>query len=176
MSTRRKRGLATAAVVLGLVLGGCAAQPGAAAVVDGQRIGENQVARAVADFTAVTGQPVDTQAMLSTLIIAPILLDVAAQGGVAASDAEAVALLDGQAQALGRTAPEEGYGEGVIQVAKMTIVNQGLMTAPNAQELVGQVNERVAQADIEVSPRYGDFDPNIGQIVTEPLPWIAPGQ
>lgn len=175
-STRLKRGLAAAAVVAGLVLGGCSAQPGAAAVVDGQRISENEVAQAVADFTAITGQPVDAPTMLGTLIVAPILLGAAAENGVAASRAEAIALLDQQAAALERPVPEDGYGDGVIKVAQMTIVNQGLQAVPDAQSVIMDINQRVATADVEVSPRYGQFDPAVAAVTAEALPWIATAQ
>ncbi len=171
-STRLGRGIAAAALLAGLALGGCSAQPGAAAVVDGERISENQLARAVADFSAVTGQQVDGATMLGTLVVAPVLIDVAAEHGVAASDDQAAELLDRQAEATGLPVPEEGYGEGVLQVAKMTIVNQGLSAAPDASAAMEEISTRIAEADVEVSPRYGEFDPS-GQIVATPLPWIA---
>ena len=122
----------------------------------------------------VTGQPVDAPMMLGTLIVAPIMVDVAAGHGIAASDAEAAALLDQQAELNDREAPEE-YSDGVLQVATMTLVNQGLSQASDPQGVIDEINERVDNADVEVSPRYGNFDPS-GQIVAEPLPWIAPGQ
>ena len=175
-STTLRRGLAAVAVLAGLVVSGCGTHPGAAAVVDGQRISENEVARAIEDFTAVTGQPVDAPMMLGTLIVAPIMVDVAAQHGVAASDAEAAALLDEQAQLNDREAPED-YSQGVLQVATMTIVQQGLAQASDPEGVVNEITERINSADVEVSPRYGTFDPSGGQIATEPLPWIAaPGQ
>ena len=89
-----RRGLAAVAVLTGLAVSGCGAHPGAAAVVNGERISENEVARAIEDFTMVTGQPVDAPMMLGTLIVAPIMVDVAAGHGIAASDAEAAALLE----------------------------------------------------------------------------------
>lgn len=131
-STTLRRGLAAVAVLSGLVVSGCGTHPGAAAVVDGQRISENEVARAIEDFTAVTGQPVDAPMMLGTLIVAPIMVEVAAQHGVAASDAEAAALLDEQAEFNDREAPDD-YSQGVLQVATMTIVQQGLAQASDPE-------------------------------------------
>lgn len=164
--------MTAAALLAALTLGGCAAQPGAAAVVDGQRITENELARAVSDFAAVTGQQVDGATMLGTLVVAPLLIEVGAANGVGASVDEATALLDQQAEVSGLTAPEDGYGPGVIQVAQMTIVSQGLNASPAGAAAAQEINERVAQADVEVSPRYGEFDPS-GQIVPQPLPWIT---
>jgi len=140
-------------------------------VVNGERISENEVARAIEDFTTVTGQPVDAPMMLGTLIVAPIMVDVAAEHGVAASDAEAAALLDQQAELNNLEAPED-YSDGVLQVARMTLINQGLSQASDPQAVVDEINQRVDNADVEVSPRYGNFDPS-GQIIAEPLPWIA---
>lgn len=172
--TRLSRGIAAAAVLAGLALGGCSAQPGAAAVVDGERITENELARAVEDFAAVTGQQVEAAVMLGTLVVAPSLIEVGAEHGVGASEEEAATLLDRQAEMAGLPVPD-GYGDGVLQVARMTIVQQGLSTAPDASVAAEKINERVSQIDVDVSPRYGEFDPS-GQIVQEPLPWIASQQ
>ncbi|WP_413451177.1 hypothetical protein AA0Y32_00045 [Georgenia phoenicis] len=171
-STRLSRGIAAAALLTALTLGGCSANPGAAAVVDGERITETELQRAVSDFAAVTGQQVDAAAMLGTLVVAPVLIEVGSSFGIGASEDEAVALLDQQAEAAGLTAPEDGYGSGVIDVALMTLVNQRLATAPDGSRAAEEINERISQAVVEVSPRYGDFDPS-GQIVPQTLPWIA---
>jgi len=174
-STRLSRGIAAAALLAGLALGGCSANPGAAAVVDGQRISEEELARTVADFSTVVGQPVEARQLLGTLIVAPAILEVAADYGVAASDEEAAQLLDGQLEAAGETPPEE-YSDGVIQVAKVVIVNQQMMMAPDANAAIEEVNARIAEADIEVSPRYGEFDPAAGEVLADELPWIVSGQ
>ncbi|MBD8062542.1 hypothetical protein [Oceanitalea stevensii] len=171
-STRLSRGIAAATLLTALALGGCSAHPGAAAVVDGERITEAELARAVSDFAAVTGQQVDSVAMLGTLVVAPVLIEVGAEHGVGASEDEAVALLDQQAEVSGLTAPEDGYGSGVIDVARMTLVNQRLAAAPEGAAATQAITERISEAEVEVSPRYGEFDPS-GQIVPQALPWIA---
>jgi len=172
-STRLSRGIAAAALLSALALGGCGAHPGAAALVNGERISENELDRAVEDFAAVTGQEVDAPTMLSTLVVAPIILDVAAEFGVAASDEQAAALLDRQAEASGLPVPEDGYGTGVLDIAKMTIVNQEMSISPVGAPAMETVSVRIAEADVDVNPRYGEFDP-AGQVVPEALPWIAP--
>lgn len=174
-STRLSRGIAAAGLVAALALGGCGAHPGSAAVVDGERISESDLDRAVADFAAVTGQQIDSPTMLSTLVVAPMILDVAAEYGVAASDDEASALLDRQAEASGLPVPEDGYGSGVLQIAKMTIVNQTMSVSPDGNAAMGDVNTRITEADVEINPRYGEFDPS-GQVVPQALPWIEVGQ
>lgn len=173
-SRKLTRGLAAAAAVAGLTLAGCSANPGAAAIVDGHRITEGHLATAVTDFAAVTGQPVDTGAMLGTLIVSPIILDVAAEYGIAASDEEASALLDQQVVVSGTAITDEPYGAGVLDVARIAIVNQGLMATPAGIEAQQQIAERIASADVEVSPRYGSFDP-AGAVVPSEFPWIADG-
>lgn len=170
-STRLSRGIAAAALLSALALGGCGAHPGTAAIVDGEQISENELDRAVTDFAAVTGQQIDSPTMLSTLVVAPMILDVAAEYGVAASDDEASALLDRQAEASGLPVPEDGYGTGVLQIAKMTIVNQTMSTSPEGGAAMEDVNARITEADVEVNPRYGEFD-ETGQVVPQPLPWV----
>ncbi len=169
--TSTRRSIAAAALLAGLVLGGCSAQPGAAAVVNGERISENELDRALIDFAAVTGQEVEPAAMLGTLVVAPVILQAAADHGVAASDDEAAELLDRQAELAGLT-PPESYGHGVLQVAKMTVVNQDMAASPAGAEAIQAVNEGIAQAEIEVSPRYGEFDATTGQVLPQQLPWI----
>ncbi|MCM3662429.1 hypothetical protein M3148_15725 [Georgenia satyanarayanai] len=171
-STRLSRGIAAATLLAALALGGCSAHPGAAAVVDGERITEAELARAVSDFAAVTGQEVDSVAMLGTLVVAPVLIEVGAEHGVGASEDEAVALLDQQAEVAGLTTPKDGYGSGVIDVARMTLINQRLAQAPEGAAAAQAITERISEAEVEVSPRYGEFDPS-GQIVPQALPWIA---
>lgn len=173
-SRKLTRGLAAAAAVAGLTLAGCGANPGAAAVVDGHRITEGHLAGAVADFAAVTGQPVDTGAMLGTLIVSPIILGVGAEYGVAASDEEAAALLDQQVLVSGTAITDEPYGDGVLDVARIAIVNQGLMASPAGVDAQQQIAERIAAADVEISPRYGDYA-EAGAVVPSQFPWIAGG-
>lgn len=173
-SRKLARGIAAAALV-GLTLAGCGANPGAAAVVDGERITESHVAQSVADFSAITGQQVDASAMLSTLIVSPIILDVAEEHGIAASDQEAAALLEQQAVVSGTALPDEDYGEGVLDVARIAIVQQALAAVPAGQEAQVQISERIASADVEVSPRYGEFDPR-GSITPSERPWLAAPQ
>lgn len=166
------RGAAAAAALLGLTLAGCGANPGAAAVVNGQRITENELAAASADFAAVTGEPVEPAQMLGTLVVVPLILDVAQGLGVAATDDEAADLLDQQAEAVGVTPPEEPYSEGVLDIARLAIVNQTLAASPAGMEAQAEIGAAIAEADVEVSPRYGEYDPS-GAVVPTAFPWIV---
>ncbi|WP_331238396.1 hypothetical protein [Georgenia sp. MJ170] len=164
--------MAAATLVAGLTLAGCSGNPGAAAVVDGNEVTESQLAEAVADFAAITGQPVEPTAMLGTLVVGPIIFDVAQEYGVAASDEESAALLDQQIVASGTPLFEEPYSGGVLDVARIAIVNQTLMASPAGAEAQAAIGERIATADVEVSSRYGEFDPR-GTVVPTQFDWIA---
>lgn len=165
------RALAGLAVV-GMVVAGCSAHPGAAAVVDGQEISESHLAEAVRDFELVTGQAPEAVAMLSTLVVAPTILEAASEFGIGVSEQQAVELLDAQVEAGGRTPPADGYADGVVQVAQMTLLSQQVQSSPDAGEINDRIAERIAEADVEVNPRYGEITPD-GQIQPASYPWLT---
>lgn len=172
---RGARALAGLALA-GAALAGCSANPGAAAVVDGERISEAFLAEAVRDFETVTGQQTSAAQMISTLAVLPPILEVAEEAGIAASTAQGTLLLDAQIEQTGGTPPAGGYGGGVIQVAQMTLINQQLQGSPDAMAISQLINERLAEVDIELNPRYGELTPE-GQLVPPSYPWlVAPAE
>ncbi|MFC4554043.1 hypothetical protein [Georgenia faecalis] len=169
-----KRG---ARALVGLTLAGgllaaCSAHPGAAAVVDGEEISENFLADAVRDFEVVTGQPTSAAAMISTLAITPTMLDAAAEFGIGASEEEATALLDAQIETVGGTPPADGYAQGVIEIAQMTLVDQQIQFSEDGMAIGERIAERIAETDIELNPRYGEITAD-GNVVPPDYPWLA---
>ncbi|MEE6273122.1 hypothetical protein [Georgenia wangjunii] len=168
---RGARALAGVALA-GAALAGCSANPGAAAVVDGERISEAFLSEAVRDFELVTGQPTSAAAMISTLAVMPPILAVAEEAGIAVSTEQGAQLLDAQIEQAGGTPPAEGYGEGVIQIAQMTLVNQQIQTSPDAMMISEEIARRVSEADIELNPRYGELTAD-GQLTAPSYPWLV---
>lgn len=171
MPSRRARALGV--VTLGaLLLSGCSVQPGAAAVVEGRTIDQSEVERTQRDL-ALFSPGADPAALLSAIIVAPLFVRAAADNGVAVSEAQARAVIDNEAQALGLT-PAPQYGEGLVQVVRSSLAAQSLQSLENGEEVLAGIGEEIAELDVRVSPRYGTFDPAAGRVVPEPLPWIVP--
>ncbi len=178
VATRNRRYGRVAAVLTaaGVAVAGCAAQPGAAAVIDGQVLSETYLADAVSDYEALLGQPIPAGDMLSTLLVIPTLLEVGAEQGIGASREEAVELLDLQAEQTGVAPPTDGYADGLVDVAQLQLVNGQLGQAPEGATVMDELWQRIAAADIEVSPRYGSFElePGAGGAIVPPsFPWLA---
>lgn len=178
MATNNRRYGRFAAVLAaaGVAVAGCAAQPGAAAVIDGQVLSETYLADAVSDYEDLLGQPVPAGDMLSTLLVIPTLLEVGAEQGIGASREEAVELLDMQAEQTGVTPPADGYAEGLVDVAQLQLVNGQIGESPAGAEVMDELWQRIEAADVEVSPRYGSFElePGAGgAIVPQSFPWLA---
>lgn len=170
MAGSSKRKIAAAVVLAGIVGAGCSAQPGAAAVVDGERITEENLDATITDFQDVTGEPAEPAAMLGTLVVVPTLLDVGAEHGIAVSEQQATELLDAQAEQTGGEASDP-YADGAIQLAQMTLVQQEITELPDGQDVLEKAMGRIDEADIKVSPRYGEFQEN-GEVTPIDYPWL----
>ncbi|GIG38650.1 hypothetical protein [Cellulomonas phragmiteti] len=178
MAVRRTRGrvrVVAAAVVVGGVLAGCAGQPGAAAVVDGRTITTAELATAYEQLTPIFNGA-GPQDVLGVLITEPFAAQVAADEGVGVNDEQAMALLRQVAvQAVGeeRGAALE-FGPGAIAVARYSLAASALQDLPDAQGAAEAYQERVAAADIEVNPRYGEFTDDL--VVAPPAApsWVVP--
>src|SRR5690606_35979600 len=122
------------------------------------------------DFELVTGQPTSPAAMISTLAVLPPILEVAQEAGIAVSPQQGAELLTAQVEQGGGTAPEGGFGEGVVQIAQMTLINQQIQQSPDAMMIAEEIARRVSEADIEVNPRYGELSAD-GQLMAPSYPW-----
>lgn len=155
----RLLGIAASLTAAGLALTACSGQPGAAAVVDGQRISENDVAQTVEVWQPLLQERLSPAAMLAPMIQAPVLLDVAAEHGIGASVDDATQYLNDRAEQAQVTPPEE-YPNGALEVARMQIVVEVLNSGSvDPQQISADLTERLGELEVELSPRYGEWDP-----------------
>lgn len=165
--------LAVVPLALALLLGGCG-RPGTAAVVDGERITDAQLATLVADLERLTAPtpdaaPVAPSIALATFVQGPTIEEVGAEAGVATSDQQAIDLLDG---AAAQSSIETwDYSPELVQFARLALTRQALQADPEASTEVG---DRLAALDVELNPRFGTWD--AGQVTPTVWPWlITPG-
>ncbi len=147
--------VAAAAAVLALGLTGCAGQRGAAAIVDGDVISEAYLADTVADIAPFSGA--GPTSVLQALVVGPIWIDVASEAGFGASEQEARDLLEQLAADTGVDATDLDPGPGLLTIAQVTAVQDKANSGGEAPYLNMKVQQRVAAADIAVSPRYGEW-------------------
>lgn len=169
----RARGALAAIAVGTLVLTGCAQAPGTAAVVEGRVVADRDVQRTVQDLTEMLPNPLAAEQVLVGLIVGPFFVDAAAEHGVGVSDDEARALATQIAAGQEREVGE--LGRSTIDLLKFSLASEELSRLPDGAEIIRGIEEQVFSADIEVSPRYGEFT-ETGQIVAPSLPWIGEPQ
>ena len=177
VAVRRTRGrvrLVTTTVVVGGLLAGCTGQPGAAAVVDGRAISTAELATTyeqLGPFFPGAG----AQDVLAVLITEPFAAEVAADLGVGVNDQQALDLLRTVAdQALGEgEGARVEFGPGAVAVGRYSLVASALQEVPDPQAAVAEYQERVAAADIEVNPRFGELTDDL--VVAPPTTpsWIV---
>lgn len=147
------------ALLVGLLaLSACGTQPGAAAVVNGGTIAEQDVSEASTELGHVLAGQINPQAVLQILIVGPTAIQVAASNGMGISAAEAAEFLDNEALA-NEQEPAEEYSQSTLTVARYLLLDNMLRTSPDAAELSAELEERIAELDVELSPRYGEWTP-----------------
>ncbi len=171
MASVRARLVRVAGVVvaLGLVLGGCAGQPGAAAVVDGEAITEATLAATVEDLSAISELPPVT--VLQELIISPFLIEAAAEAGFGASEDEARAFLDDAAAGAGLDPADLEFGPGAILLGQRFAAQGKAQAAGRVTDVEAVATALIEAADVEVSPRYGQWE-DLG-ITYISRPWLV---
>lgn len=184
-TARRPRALtraAAATVTAGaLLLGGCAQGPGTAAVIDGRTISETTVQQTRAELDALLPSPIDPRTVVVALMVGPYFVAAAAENGVGVSEGEARRLAEQLAgssgpqpvegEPSGQQAPE--IGQGTLDVLRFSLASEQLARIPQAAEVIAEVEATVFEAGIDVSPRYGDLDPQTGQLVRPEMPWLG---
>ena len=160
----------TAVLVAALLLGGCAVRAGDAALVDGEPITEQLLAETVADLAAISEAP--PRNVLQALIVNQFWLEAAGEAGLGASEQEGRALLD---ELVAESAGEPGreYSPGIVAIARVLVAQRKAAESGQELELALAAAARLAEADIEVSPRYGAWS---GDVVAPVLPaWLVGG-
>lgn len=160
---RRRAAAATAVLALGgLGLAGCGAMagPGVAAVSQGQVITEKQVDDVMADFErAGAGGQIQRGAVVAVLAMRPVILEVAQASG----------------SVIGEDAVRAGLAEQLPGASEATIQFQQTQATGGAMDeaALGRFEQAMGSADIDVSPRYGSFDPQSGGFVASAPNWIG---
>jgi hypothetical protein len=161
-ASRALRGSLVAAVVAGvLAVSGCATAD-SAAVVDGERISEQELQEAVAQLnTAAPGANLDNRTALTLLLRAPFTTPIAAAAGKGLSDSQVLAAL--------RT---DDLNAAAIDIVRTSDAFNPQNPAVLSQEEQVQVLEEMEKADISVNPRYGKFDPRTFAVGETAVNWI----
>ena len=152
----------TLAVAASFTVSACGAGPGpgVAAVTDGQVIREADLDAIAADFAKVQGAQAPSRSdMVALLVARPYVMEALSGTGQALTE-------EGVRQLLSSELPEAS--DATVRYIQAATSQQRLDQASAAQ-----VQQAMASADIEVDPRYGEFDPNQG-IVQPQENWIAP--
>jgi hypothetical protein len=163
-----------AALALGVALltAGCGTtEANRAAVVDGRVISETTVQETMTQLNAMQ-PPLFQQALtptdtLTTLLRAPIAIDYLDGKGYIASESVAR-----------QAAAERGVddpGEGTLDVIRFATA----ISEANAEGAFGdtenlELSEALRQQDVEVNPRYGEFDPDTVAVTVTMPSWVTP--
>ncbi|MBC7290931.1 MAG: hypothetical protein H5T83_06295 [Actinotalea sp.] len=170
--TRRHAARTAVALAVGAVLlTGCAGAPGTAAVVDGRVITESALQRTTAELGRLVPQGIPAQQVLINLIAAPYLIDAAAEIGAGVSEAEARQLAEQLAAQAGLGEVPE-LGPGSLDVLRATLAQGKISQSQDPGAVFAEFEQELAEADVELSPRYGSFDLDAGGIVPTQRDWI----
>lgn len=164
--------IAATALAAALVLGGCTAQTGAAAVVDGDPISTATLDRTTRELNELF--TVDSRGVLTMLIISPAYLDAAAEHGVAKSRDEARSYLD-EVQAADPASEVDvaAFSDATLDIVRFDMAVRELSQLPTAQEIGAQVQERIGGLDVDVNPRFGDFSAEASTISPASHEWLV---
>lgn len=177
-TSRRRRlpVLLAAASLAAATLGGCAGQPGAAAIVDGNEITVAELQSATADLTPYL-QNVTQSSVLMVLVVAPTFERAAEDAGVGVSKQEASDLLEETAKSAADSgtvpARTTSFSDAAIEVVRFTIMQTNLSALPDGAAVTAQVTDELADLDAEVNPRYGTADFTTGSITPLAYPWLV---
>ncbi|MDD9206600.1 hypothetical protein PU560_08995 [Georgenia sp. 10Sc9-8] len=159
------------AAALGLALAGCSAAPGTAAVVDGERITVDDVNEAAADYEAISGQDVLPAAVAYSLVDARFINDVAADHGVAFSDAQVADFFAEQAAAAGGQMPADGLSDAFLELGRSLMISANLGAGESTETIVEDYSAARQAADVEMNPRYGQLVD--GQLAPVTHEWLV---
>jgi hypothetical protein len=135
--------IAAAAVAAVLAVSGCATAD-TAAIVNGQRITEQEVQEATSQITkAYPDSTLDSANALSSLVMAGFINQVADESGKGLSDSAAKA-------AVGEIVDPS---PATLELVKSSLASQQLSTIEQ-----GKVVELARKAEVTINPRYGTFD------------------
>lgn len=153
------------------VLAGCSVRPGAAAVVDGTVISQDELARAQEELAPLLSDP-SASSVLTVLIIVPVLVKAAEDHGVGVSVDAARKLLTSVAESAKITDVPD-YGDGAVAFARAQLANEALSKLDGAADIFNGLKEQFAASDVRVNPQYGTWDTPSQSVKALTFPWIA---
>ncbi|NLF05175.1 MAG: hypothetical protein GX593_09295 [Actinomycetales bacterium] len=167
-----RKSIAATALVAALVLGGCTAQIGAAAVVDGQAISTSTLDRTTRELNDLFS--VNTRDVLSMLIIAPSYLEGAAANGVAKSREQARDyLVELKVNDPTSGLDPAGFSDATLDLVRFDLALREMSTLANAQEIGVSIQEKVTALDVQVNPRFGEFSAEQSAITAVSPEWLV---
>lgn len=160
------------ALVAALALGGCAAERGAAAVVDGTPIPVSTVDRATRELNQIF--VVDPRGVVTLLVVAPSYLAEARDLGVATSHDEARAYFAQVAEGAGVDLDPAELSDASLEILGLALSEQRMAQLPEAPAAFERIQAAIANLDVEVSPRFGEFSLETLAVVPTTPDWILP--
>jgi hypothetical protein len=176
------------AALIGLALiasiTGCSARGGAAAVVDGERISEAEVAAVVSESQQTLREFGVTEVSLATLpnaavewlVRARILDRIAQEEGLEVTDGEIDSVVNQAEQDLGREEIQARLAASAVppsrirQYARSFVVQNKITQRVNGDEqaLTRLLADYSREFGVEISPRYGAWDAASGTLTASP--------
>jgi len=159
------------AVVVAASLAACSVHPGAAAIVDGTVISQDELETAQRELAPILSgaSPSD---VLGVLIAAPDYVQAASDNGVGVSIEDAEALLASVAPAdEGTSTP--AYSAGSIEVARFSLATSKLQALDGGDAILADALAKVGSRDVTVNPRYGTFAADTGRVTLVDPDWIV---
>lgn len=173
--SRSLRAIAALAIT-GLLLAGCATPPNTAAVVNGERWTETEVADALVELEPAFDS-FTTSMLVESLIQREILMPAADDLGMSVSQEEIDQVVETQWTSMGEPVPDSLSRSGEALIEFLLLANK-----VNYTELGVEVYQSylvaLETADVQVNPRFGtlDQDPTsqtFGSLQPAATPWIA---
>jgi curli biogenesis system outer membrane secretion channel CsgG len=171
---RLPSGLVVAALAAALLAGCGSTQAGAAAVVGDRRISESDLQSAMADISTLfkSGQAPTSRQVLTWLVVAPYVQQLASQNrvGVSVADAREIFTSNGFTGTPSPAAVEAVRG--VVGLNSLAGQRSSLSQQAQQQAQLTLVKE-LSEVTVTVSPRFGGtFDPRTLQIGAVTPDWL----
>lgn len=163
------------AVVIGVLatvaaVAGCSTGPDVVAEVEGTTITEGDLDRIISELGPLLADS-SRGAVLTALVQSEAGLTLAEPNGIEIPDAEAAEFLTTLAESLELETGD--WSEGSLAIARMQLLGQELGNTVGVEETNAQFTQALADADVTVSPRYGEYDPATGEVVALSPDWIV---
>ncbi|MGC5628613.1 hypothetical protein ACPYO6_10260 [Georgenia sp. Z1344] len=154
------------ALALGALLAGCSANPGTAAVIDGEEMSEREAQSVAGELVGVFGQELTTVDAVMNYAYSDAITRVAGENGLTVSDQAVRDQLATMTEQSGYT-PDGDYLPQTLEIVESLMLAGQLQSD---QALSTQVTEAMSEVDIELNPRYGTVEG--GQYAQPAHPWL----